>query len=102
MYKTASPYVKELLKGKIQWHPFTVQTLDYAQQEDKMIFVHIGNIANTEARNQAYTLFSNQQVIDILQDNFICIALDTEDVPEAYLIGMDLLLINEQKISIMA
>ncbi len=99
MYKTASPYVKELLKGEIQWHPFTVQTLEYAKEEDKMIFVHIGNIANIEARNQAFALFNTPEVIKILQDNFICIALDTEDVPEAYLIGMDLLLINEQKIS---
>ena len=64
-----------------------------------MIFVHIGNIANIQARIQAYALFSDPRVINVLKENFICIALDTEDVPEAYLIGMDLLLINEQKIS---
>ena len=99
MYKTASPYVKELLKGEIPWQPFTGETLNRAAEQDKMIFVHIGNIANIQARIQAYALFSDPRVINVLKENFICIALDTEDVPEAYLIGMDLLLINEQKIS---
>ena len=99
MYRTASPYIKELLKGEINWHPFTMATLQKAIEEDKMIFVHIGNISNISRRNAAYNLFSNRDIIDILNNNFITVALDTEDVPEAYLIGMDLLLINEQKIS---
>lgn len=99
MYKTASPYVKELLKGEIPWQPFTAETFENAIRQDKMIFLHIGNIANIQARMQAYALFSDQRTIDILKENFICIAIDTEDVPEAYLIGMDLLIINEQKIS---
>ena len=99
MYRTASPYIKELLKGEINWHPFTMATLQKAIMEDKMIFVHIGNISNISRRNAAYNLFSNRDIIDILNNNFISVALDTEDVPEAYLIGMDLLLINEQKIS---
>lgn len=67
--------------------------------EDKPIFVHIGNISNIQQRESAYTLFKNNEVTQILNNNFISIALDTEDVPEAYLIGMDLLLINEKKIS---
>ena len=99
MYRTASPYVKELLKGKIKWLPFSVETLNKAIAEDKPIFVHIGNISDIEKRNCAYMLFSNKEVIEILNNNFISIAIDTEDVPEAYLIGMDLLLINERKIS---
>ncbi len=99
MYRTASPYVKELLKGEIRWLPFSAETLGKAIAEDKPIFVHIGNISDIEKRNSAYSLFRNKEVIDTINGNFIAIALDTEDVPEAYLIGMDLLLINERKIS---
>ncbi len=99
MYRTASPYIKELLKGEIKWLPFSVETLNKALAEDKPIFVHIGNISDIEKRNCAYELFKHKDVIAILNSNFISIALDTEDVPEAYLIGMDLLLINERKIS---
>ena len=99
MYRTASPYVKELLKGDINWLPFSGETLSKAKDEDKPIFVHIGNISNIEERNCAYELFRNKDVVNILNSNFISIAIDTEDIQEAYLIGMDLLLINEQKIS---
>ncbi len=99
MYRTSSPYIKELLKGEIQWHSFSKETLNKAIKEDKPIFVHIGNISNIEQRNHAYTLFNTTEVIDILNSNFISIAIDTEDVSEIFLIGMDLLLINEKRIS---
>ena len=99
VYKTASPYIKELLKGEINWLPFSPNALKRAIKEDKPIFVHIGNISNIENRNCAYNLFKNKEIIQTLNENFISVALDTEDVPEAYLIGMDLLLINEKKIS---
>ena len=99
MYRTASPYIKELLKGDINWHPFNKETLKKAVIEDKMIFLHIGNISNIDRRNASYKLFSNTLVIETLNTNYIPIAVDTEDVQEAYLIGMDLLLINEHKIS---
>ena len=99
MFKTDSPYIKELLKCNIEWKPFTRETFEIAIKEDKMLFVHIGNISNTENRNLAYELFHDERVVQMLHEHFICIPVDTEDVPEAYLIGMDLLLINEQKIS---
>lgn len=99
MYRTASPYIKELQKGKIKWNPFNETTLKRAIREDKMIFVHIGSISNIEKRNASYTLFSDPEVIQTINSNFIAIAIDTEDAPEAYLIGMDLLLLNEKKIS---
>ena len=99
MFKTDSPYIKELLKCKIEWKPFTGETFEKAVTEDKLIFVHIGNISNIENRNLAYTLFRDERVTAMLREHFISIPIDTEDVPEAYLIGMDLLLINEQKIS---
>ena len=99
MYKTASPYVKELLKCGIKWNPFSGEPFRRAVEEDKMLFIHIGNISNIEKRNAAYALFNTPWTIEILNNDFIPIILDTEDVPEAYLIGMDLLLINEKKIS---
>lgn len=99
MYKTASPYVKELLKGEIEWLPFSLDTLRMSIRENRPIFVHIGNISNIRKRKEAFELFKNKDVIEIISKNFTAVALDTEDVPEAYLIGMDLLLINEQKIS---
>lgn len=99
MYRTASPYIKELLKGEINWKTFSTKTLKEAIAEDKIILLHIGNIANINNRINAINLFKNRKVAEIVNKHFIAIAIDTEDVPEAFLVGMDLLLINEQKIS---
>lgn len=99
MYRTDSPYIKHLLKGKVNWHPFSTETLLKASVLDRPIMVHIGNIADAQLRKEAYMLFENGEVTEILNSKFISIALDTEDLPEAYLAGMDLLLINEQRIS---
>lgn len=96
MHKTSSPYLKELYKGKIKWMPFNIRTLKHALHTDKIIFTHIGRIADIEARERAYALFRNPQVIEIINSNFIPIAIDLEDVPEAMLIGMDLLIITDQ------
>ena len=96
MNNTSSPYLKELYKGAIKWRPFDVKTLKQAKTEDKIIFIHIGYIGNIEAREIAYQLFEDKDVIDIINNNFIPVAIDLEDVPEAMLIGMDLLVITEQ------
>lgn len=100
MHQTASPYVKELLKGEIKWMPFSRHTLETAMREDKVIFVHIGNISKITEREAAYRLFRNKEVIEKINTHFIPIALDTEDVPEAALIGLDMLIITEQHFTI--
>lgn len=100
MQKTSSPYLKELFKGDIKWMPFNIKTLNYAQKRDKIIFIHIGYIANIEEREKAYELFKDPRVIKIINSNFIPIAIDLEDVPEALLIGLDLLVISEQTYTI--
>lgn len=100
MNKTSSPYLKELYKGNIKWKPFNVKTLNIAKKLDKIIFIHIGYIGNVDARESAYKLFRDERIIEVINNNFIPIAIDLEDVPEAMLIGMDLLIITEQFYSI--
>lgn len=100
MHKTSSPYLKELYKGGIKWMPFNAKTLKYAQREDRIIYIHIGYTANMEAREKAYKLFEDEEVINVINNNFIPIAIDLEDVPEAMMTGMDLLVLSRQNYSI--
>lgn len=100
MQKTSSPYLKELYKGDIRWFPFNAKTLCYARKNDKVIFIHIGYAGNVQARENGYKLFADERVIKIINDNFVPIAIDLEDVPEAMLIGMDLLVMSGEQYSI--
>lgn len=100
MFRTSSPYVKHLLKGNIHWQLFTRETLETAISQEKIIFIHIGHISNIAGREQAYALFSDPRVAETINRNFIPVLLDIEDVPEASLIALDLLIINEQTYTI--
>jgi uncharacterized protein YyaL (SSP411 family) len=96
MFNTCSPYLKLLFDKGIDWYPYLDQKLiEKAEKEDKLIFQHIGYISNMKVREMAERLFSDPRVINILNDNFICIVEDKESSPESYLIALDLLFLNQ-------
>ncbi|MCK9627398.1 MAG: DUF255 domain-containing protein [Bacteroidales bacterium] len=96
MFNTCSPYLKMLFGKGINWHPYLSEELiDLAVKEGKLIFQHIGYMSNMHVREMAEKLFSDQRVVKILNDNFMCIAEDKESNPESYLIGLDLLFLNQ-------
>lgn len=96
MSKICSPYLK-LLSGKgIEWnYSLSQDLLTRAKKEDKLIFLHIGYLSNVRVREESVKLFSDTEVVNILNDNFICIAEDKDDNPESFLIALDMLLINQ-------
>lgn len=97
MLKTSSPYIKYLYETKINWHPFTASTLNKSIMENKMIFIHLGNLLNVEEREAAHSLFCSNKIHEILNGSFISIAIDSEDIPEATIVGLDLIMMNEKK-----
>ncbi len=96
MFKSSSPYIKILSKGEINWN-FTLskELFHKAMEEDIIIYLHIGSYTDIPVRQKALSLFSNKNVINILNNNFIPIVEDKEDRPESYLIAIDLLLLND-------
>ena len=99
MDKVLSPYVKEILKGKIKWNILNKRSLKRAQKEGKIIFIHIGSIGKVIERENSYTLFKDNDVVDIINKNFIPFIIDEEDIPEAHLIGIELMTITETNVN---
>ena len=96
MFESASPYLKLFSKNKINWHHcFTNELLKKAEDEDKLFFLHIGSFGNIYQREQSMQLFSDPEVISLLNDNFLCIVEDREDKPETFLMALDLLFLND-------
>lgn len=80
----------------IKWNFFlTDELLNKALEEDKLIFLHIGYISNISIRESSLELFSNNRVISILNREFINVIEDKEDKPESFLLGLDLLFLNQ-------
>ena len=83
MSKICSPYLK-ILSGKgINWYfALSPDLLARAKNEDRLIFLHIGYLSNVRVREESKRLFSDPEVINTLNNNFICIAEDKDDNPE--------------------
>jgi uncharacterized protein YyaL (SSP411 family) len=80
----------------VNWHySLTDELLNNAQEEDKLIFLHIGYVSNIVIREDSLKLFSNPDVISLLNKNFISIIEDKDDKPESYLLALDLLFLNQ-------
>ncbi|MHC1778729.1 MAG: DUF255 domain-containing protein [Bacteroidales bacterium] len=96
MFKSCSPYLKLFSEKGVKWHhTLDNELLNIAQEEDKLIFLHIGYISNITIRESSIDLFSNDEVISILNNNFISILEDKDDKPESYLLALDLLFLNQ-------
>ncbi|MCK9304454.1 MAG: DUF255 domain-containing protein [Bacteroidales bacterium] len=96
MLNSCSPYLRLLDRNGIEWHSsLTKELAERAVREDKLIFQHIGYISNIKLREESQRLFSDNEVIKLLNENFICIAEDKEDRPESFLLALDLLFLND-------
>lgn len=80
----------------INWHfSLTPELLKKNEIEDKLIFLHIGYVSNINIRESSVALFSDPDVQNILNENFLCIIEDKEDKPESFLLALDLLFLNQ-------
>lgn len=81
---------------EVEWKPFSDEIFRQAKSSDKMIFLHIGRLGNPKDREKVSRLFSDKDIIDYLNRYFISVIADEEDVPEASLMGWNILQINNE------
>lgn len=77
-----SPYLQSHALNPVAWQEWNPETLQLAKQSDKPIFLSIGyhtchwcHVMNRES-------FSNDEIADLINDNFIPIKVDREERPD--------------------
>lgn len=80
--KAKSPYLQNHALNPVAWQEWSPETLELAKQADKPIFLSIGyhtchwcHVMNRES-------FSNDEIADLLNENFIPIKVDREERPD--------------------
>jgi hypothetical protein len=92
MDNISSPYIKLFNNKGIRWHSeITDELMRKAENENKMLFIHIGFISSIYNRENSMQLFGDGQIVEILERNFISVIADKEEKPETFLLGLDLL-----------
>ena len=80
-YET-SPYLKQHENNPVNWHAWNKKTLLLAQKEHKPIFLSIGYSTCHWCHVMARESFENKKIAKLLNDNFISIKVDREEMPQ--------------------
>lgn len=80
--KEKSLYLKQHANNPIHWWPYSKEAILTAKNENKPIFLSVGYSSCHWCHVMAHESFSNQEVADFLNNNFVCIKVDREEHPD--------------------
>ncbi|MCB0822342.1 MAG: thioredoxin domain-containing protein [Bacteroidales bacterium] len=85
----SSPYLLQHAHNPVEWHPWNEETLAKAKDEDKPILVSIGYSACHWCHVMEHESFEDDEVAQMMNENFICIKVDREERPDVDQVYMD-------------
>jgi uncharacterized protein len=85
----SSPYLLQHAENPVDWFPWGQEALDKAIKEDKMLLVSIGYSACHWCHVMEHESFEDEEVAQIMNDNFVCIKVDREERPDVDQVYMD-------------
>ena len=78
----SSPYLLQHAKNPVDWYGWNSESLEKAKSENKPIFLSIGYSSCHWCHVMAHESFENQDIAQILNDNFVSIKVDKEERPD--------------------
>lgn len=79
---SSSPYLKQHKENPVYWQQWNKKTLDFAKNNQKLIFVSIGYATCHWCHVMASEAFSDQKTADYLNKYFVSIKVDREQRPD--------------------
>lgn len=77
-----SPYLLQHIENPVDWYPWGPEAFAKAIEEDKPIFLSIGYSTCHWCHVMAHESFEDEEVAELLNDNFIAIKVDREERPD--------------------
>ncbi|PTB95785.1 thioredoxin domain-containing protein [Marivirga lumbricoides] len=84
-----SPYLLQHAYNPVNWQAWNAESLKEAQTLDKPILLSIGYAACHWCHVMEHECFEDEEVAQIMNENFVCIKLDREERPDVDQIYMD-------------
>jgi uncharacterized protein len=94
LIKETSPYLLQHAHNPVNWFAWNDETLQKAQNEKKLLIISIGYSSCHWCHVMEEESFENEDVAQVMNDNFICIKVDREerpDIDQYYMAGLQLL-----------
>lgn len=78
----ASLYLQQHSDQDIHWYPYGPEALQKSKDENRPIFLSIGYASCHWCHRMSNDCFTKKDIIDYLNNNFICIKVDREEYPD--------------------
>lgn len=85
-----SPYLKQHVFNPIDWYPWGKEAFELAKRQDKPIFLSIGYATCHWCHVMERESFESEDVARVLNEVFVCIKVDREELPEVDSLYMEL------------
>ena len=85
----ASPYLLQHAHNPVDWYPWGDEAFAKAKEEDKPIFLSIGYSTCHWCHVMAHESFENERIAKILNEHFVSIKVDREELPGVDAVYMD-------------
>ena len=82
LIKETSPYLLQHAYNPVKWYAWGEEGLKKAKDENKPIFLSIGYSACHWCHVMAHESFENQEIAEVMNENFINIKVDREERPD--------------------
>lgn len=86
-----SPYLLQHANNPVDWYPWGEEAFTLAKEEDKPIFLSIGYSTCHWCHVMAHESFEDEEVAELLNENFISIKVDREERPDIDSIYMNVI-----------
>jgi uncharacterized protein YyaL (SSP411 family) len=78
----SSPYLLQHAYNPVKWYPWCDEALQKAKDENKPIFLSVGYSACHWCHVMAHESFENQEIAQVMNENFVNIKVDREERPD--------------------
>jgi uncharacterized protein YyaL (SSP411 family) len=94
LINASSPYLLQHAYNPVQWHEWGPAALEKAKNENKLILVSIGYSACHWCHVMEHQSFEDNEVAEVMNQNFVCIKVDREerpDIDQIYMLAVQLM-----------
>ncbi len=77
-----SPYLLQHAHNPVDWYPWGPEALSRSRDEDKPILLSIGYAACHWCHVMEHESFENEEIAQLMNENFVCIKVDREERPD--------------------
>ncbi len=78
----SSPYLLQHANNPVDWYPWGEEAFQEARKRDKPIFLSIGYSTCHWCHVMEHESFEDEEVAQLMNDNFVSIKVDREELPE--------------------